>query len=153
MKNRKKSAGLLLFRETVRGLEVLLAHPGGPFFAKKDLGHWTIPKGEIDDGEDALAAAHREFREETGFDVLGPEISLGTVTQKNGKLVRAWAVCGDADCRQLRSNEFEMEWPRGSGRMQSFPEVDRAEWFDLDEARRKIKPAQAKFLDELERRK
>jgi predicted NUDIX family NTP pyrophosphohydrolase len=149
-KRGKTSAGLLLFRETSRGLEVLLVHPGGPFFAKKDLGDWSIPKGEIDGAEELLAAAYREMEEETGFEVeRGGEIPLGQVTQKNGKVVHAWAVRGEADVSRLRSNEFEMEWPRGSGRMRSFPEVDRAEWFSLDEARRRIKAAQERFLDTL----
>ena len=146
----KTSAGLLLYRVTRRGeLEVLLVHPGGPFFAKKDLGAWTVPKGEIDPGEELLAAAHRELAEETGFTAPGPALALGTVKQKNGKIVHAWAVRGDADVSRLRSNEFELEWPRGSGRMRSFPEVDRAEWFSLDEARRRIKAAQEPFLDRL----
>ena len=146
----KTSAGLLLYRVTRKGeLEVLLVHPGGPFFAKKDLGAWTVPKGEIDPGEELLAAAHRELAEETGFTAPGPALALGTVKQKNGKIVHAWAVRGDADVSRLRSNEFELEWPRGSGRMRSFPEVDRAEWFSLDEARRRIKAAQEPFLDRL----
>jgi predicted NUDIX family NTP pyrophosphohydrolase len=146
----KTSAGLLLYRVTPVGeLEVLLVHPGGPFFVKKDLGAWTVPKGEIDAGEDLLAAAHRELLEETGFTAPGPAIPLGQVTQRNGKIVHAWAVRGDADVTRLVSNHFELEWPRGSGRMRSFPEVDRAEWFDLAEARRRINPAQIAFLDTL----
>ena len=148
----KTSAGLLLYRVTPGGeLEVLLVHPGGPLFARKDLGIWTVPKGEIDKGEDLLAAAHRELGEETGFTAPGRAIALGRVTQKSGKIVYAWAVRGDADVSRLRSNNFELEWPRKSGRVQEFPEVDRAEWFDLAEARRRINPAQVAFIDALER--
>lgn len=145
----RTSAGLLLYRQTPDGLEVLLVHPGGPFWARKDLGAWSIPKGEADDCEDLLAVAHRELAEETGFTASGPELSLGHVRQKAGKVVHAWAVRADADPSQLRSNEFEIEWPPRSGRMRAFPEVDRAAWFDLAEARRRINPAQAAFLDAL----
>jgi predicted NUDIX family NTP pyrophosphohydrolase len=145
----KISAALLLYRSGSSGLEVLLVHPGGPFWQRKDLGAWSIPKGEVAEGEDLLAAAQRELREETGFLAAGEAIPLGSVRQPGGKIVHAWAVRGDADPRALRSNRFELEWPRGSGRMQSFPEVDRAEWFDLAEARRRILPAQASFLDAL----
>jgi predicted NUDIX family NTP pyrophosphohydrolase len=144
------SAGILLYRAAERGWEVLLVHPGGPFFARKDLGAWSIPKGEPDEGEALLAAARREFREETGFALSGPELPLGTVKQKGGKIVHAWAVRGDADPRRLESNHFELEWPRGSGQTRSFPEVDRAEWFPLDEARRRIKAAQIPLIDALE---
>jgi len=144
------SAGILLYRASEKGWEVLLAHPGGPFFARKDLGAWSIPKGEPDDGEELLAAARREFREETGFDLSGPELPLGTVKQKGGKVVHAWAVRGDADPGRLKSNHFELEWPKGSRRTRSFPEVDRAEWFSLDEARRRIKAAQVPLIDALE---
>jgi predicted NUDIX family NTP pyrophosphohydrolase len=143
------SAALLLYRISEGGPEVLLVHPGGPFWQRKDLGAWSIPKGEVAEGEDLLTAAQREFREETGFTAHGEPIPLGSVRQAGGKVVHAWAVRGDADPRALRSNTFEMEWPRGSGRMQSFPEVDRAEWFDLAEARRRILPAQSAFLDAL----
>jgi len=143
------SAGLLLYRSTSRGLEVLLVHPGGPFWANKDLGSWSIPKGETTEGEDLLTAANREFREETGASAEGPAIALGHLRQRSGKIVHAWAVRGDFDPGQLRSNSFEMEWPRGSGEMRTFPEVDRAEWFDLTEARRRILPGQAGFLDAL----
>jgi predicted NUDIX family NTP pyrophosphohydrolase len=145
----KTSAGLLLVRATPAGYEVLLVHPGGPFWARRDLGAWSIPKGEVDEGEDLLAAAHRELREETGFSADGPAIPLGHVRQRSGKVVHAWAVRGDADPSHLRSNSFEVEWPRGSGRMRSFPEVDRAAWFDPAEARRRIVPAQAGLLDAL----
>jgi predicted NUDIX family NTP pyrophosphohydrolase len=150
-KAERLSAGLLLFRTTARGLEVLLVHPGGPFYARKDLGVWSIPKGLPEAGEELLAAARREFAEETGFAASGPFESLGTVLQKNGKRVHAWAARGDADPAELRSNHFELEWPRGSGVKRSFPEVDRAAWLSLDEARRKIVPAQAELLDALER--
>jgi predicted NUDIX family NTP pyrophosphohydrolase len=146
----RTSAGLLLYRRTPRGLEVLLVHPGGPFFARKDLGAWSIPKGEADDGEDLLAVAQRELAEETGFAATGSVRALGQVRQKGGKTVHAWAALGDADPSALRSNTFEIEWPPRSGRTGTFPEVDRAEWFDLAEARRRINPAQAAFLDALE---
>ena len=145
-------AGILLYRCGAEGLDVLRAHPGGPFFQNKDLGSWTIPKGRVEEGEDPLSAARREFREETGFVLNGPAIALGKTRQRRDKIVHAWAVRGDADPGELCSNAFEMEWPRGSGQMRSFPEVDRAEWFDLAEARRRILPGQALFLDELETR-
>lgn len=146
----KTSAGLLLHRRSARGVEVLLVHPGGPFWARRDAGAWSIPKGEVGEGEDLLAAARREFREETGFPLpRGPAVALGELRQRGGKIVHAWAVQGDLDPGGLRSNTFEMEWPRGSGRTRSFPEVDRAEWFDLAEARRRILPGQAGFLDAL----
>jgi predicted NUDIX family NTP pyrophosphohydrolase len=144
------SAGLLLHRRTARGVEVLLVHPGGPFWAHRDAGAWSIPKGEVGESEDLLAAARREFREETGFPApRGPAIDLGRLRQRGGKIVHAFALEGDLDPGRLRSNAFEMEWPRGSGRTRSFPEVDRAEWFDPAEARRRILPGQAGFLDAL----
>lgn len=143
------SAGLLLYRSTLSGLEVLLVHPGGPFWRRKDLGAWSIPKGEATEGEDLLAAAKREFNEETGFHAKGPAIPLGLTRQPGGKIVHAWAVNGDVDPSQLRSNTFQIEWPRGSGRIRSFPEVDEAAWFHLAEAQRRIAPAQATFLDAL----
>lgn len=146
----KTSAGLLLYRRAPAGLEVLLVHPGGPFWQGKDLGAWSIPKGEIGPDEDPLAAARREFREETGLEAPGPAAALGQLRQPGGKVVHAWALEGDADPGALRSNTFSMEWPRGSRRMQAFPEVDRAEWFGLAEARRRILPGQAAFLDALE---
>jgi len=145
----KRSAGLLMFRRRGDGLHVLLVHPGGPFWKNKDLGAWTIPKGEHDAGEEALAAATREFREETGIEPRGPFIQLTPVKQAGGKLVEAWAFEGDADAAAIRSNTFSIEWPRGSGRLQDFPEVDRAEWFSLDDARRKILRGQAPLLEEL----
>jgi predicted NUDIX family NTP pyrophosphohydrolase len=143
------SAGLLLYRLVGDDVEVLLVHPGGPFWARKDLGAWSIPKGETDAGEENFAAARREFREELGSDVDGPATPLGVVQQAGGKRVHAWAVCGDLDPSAITSNTFEIEWPRGSGKQHAFPEVDRAEWFAIDEARRRILPAQAAFLDRL----
>jgi predicted NUDIX family NTP pyrophosphohydrolase len=143
------SAGLLLFRERPGGVEVLLVHPGGPFFARRDAGAWSIAKGEVEAGEDLLSAARRELHEETGFTAAGAAIPLGTVRQKGGKIVHAWAVRGDADPEALRSNTFELEWPRGSGRRRAFPEVDRAAWFTLAEARQRMNPAQAPLLDRL----
>jgi predicted NUDIX family NTP pyrophosphohydrolase len=145
----KTAAGLLLYRRGSLGVEVLLAHPGGPFWARKDLGAWTIPKGEIDPGEDPVAAARREFREEIGLDVSGPVEPLGQIRQPGGKVVRIWTAEGDFDPSQLASNTFEMEWPKGSGKVRVFPEVDRAGWFELAEARRRILPGQAPFLDAL----
>jgi predicted NUDIX family NTP pyrophosphohydrolase len=147
----KVSAGLLMYRKVAGVLEVFLVHPGGPFFAKKDLEVWGIPKGEIDKGEDALAAARREFEEETGFKAEGEFLPLMPVTQKGGKIVQAWAMEGDCDPKKMKSNTFTMEWPSRSGRNQEFPEVDRSGWFAIDEAKRKINPAQIGFLDELQR--
>jgi len=145
----KKSAGLLLFRRNSQGLrvEVLLVHPGGPFWRKKDEGAWTIPKGEFIDDEDALAAARREFQEETGSDAPAGEYSaLKPVKQAGGKIVTAWAFEGDCDADAIRSNTFTMEWPPGSGRQQEFPEVDRAAWFDLETAEEKILKGQLDFI-------
>lgn len=146
----RRSAGILLFRETSGTLEVLLVHPGGPFWAKKDDGVWSIPKGEFEDNEDALAAARREFEEETGLRVAREAIPLEPLKQPSGKTVYAWAVRGDADPAALKSNIFSMEWPPNSGRRQDFPEVDRAGWFTIKEARRKILKGQAGFLDQLQ---
>lgn len=143
------SAGLLLYRRTGGELEVLLVHPGGPFWRRKDLGAWSIPKGEANSDEDLLRAAQREVEEELGAAVEGPMTPLGVVRQRSGKLVHAWAVPADFDPAQLRSNTFEIEWPRGSGAKQAFPEVDRAAWFPIPEARRRILPAQAPLLDRL----
>jgi len=146
---KKRSAGILLFRRRAE-LEVLLVHPGGPFWAKKDLGAWSIPKGEHDEGEDGQACAIREFTEETGSAPSPGQLQdLGTIRQKAGKTVQAWALEGDLDAAAVRSNTFELQWPPRSGRMQVFPEIDRAEWFGLDEARERINPAQADFLDRL----
>lgn len=143
-----RSAGLLLYRRR-RVLEVFLVHPGGPFFARKDAGAWSIPKGVIEPGEDPLAAARREVAEETGFVVEGEAVALPPVRQKSGKEVLAFAVCADVDPAALRSNTFTLEWPPRSGRMQEFPEVDRGAWFPLEEARVKILPAQAPLLTAL----
>ncbi len=143
------SSGLLLFRRSPRGIEVFLAHPGGPFWTRRDLAAWTIPKGLVDDGENLLDAAQREFNEETGIDAAGPFIPLGSVKQKSGKTVHAWAWEGDADARTARSNTATTEWPRGSGHWITFPEVDRCGWFDLDTARTKLNAAQATFIDRL----
>jgi predicted NUDIX family NTP pyrophosphohydrolase len=145
------SAGVLMYRRTDRGLEVLLAHPGGPFFVKKDAGGWTIPKGEPADGEALEAAAAREFTEETGLPVTPPLAPLGEVRQKGGKTVHAWAFSGELPPGFTpASNNFELEWPPRSGRKQLFPEIDRAEMFPLEIAREKINPAQAVFLDRLQ---
>ena len=145
----RRSAGLLMYRRSGGILEVLLVHPGGPFWMKKDAGAWSIPKGEYGTGEEALAAAAREFQEETGLVARGPYTPLTPIRQQGGKVVEAWAFEGDCDAESLKSTTFSLEWPRGSGRRQEFPEVDRAGWFGLDEARRKILPAQAALLDEL----
>jgi len=142
----------LPFRRVDDGVEVLLVHPGGPFWAKKDLGAWSIPKGEFDEGEEARACALRELEEELGSDLsLRPErlIELGSVRQKSGKVVHCWAAEADFDPAELRSNRFNIEWPPRSGRQREFPEVDRAEWFGPEEARRKIISAQAELIDRL----
>jgi predicted NUDIX family NTP pyrophosphohydrolase len=144
----KPSAGLLLYR-LHNELEVFLVHMGGPYWTRKDLGAWSIPKGEYEAGEDALEAAKREFAEETGFTVDGEFRKLTSVKQPSGKVVEAWAIEGDVDPAKLRSNTFTMEWPVGSGHQREFPEVDRAAWFSLAEARRKIFKGQLKLLDEL----
>jgi len=146
----QRSAGILLFRRGSDGLEVLLVHPGGPFFARKDDGSWSIPKGLYEDGEEPLAAARREFEEELGSPCPGGDaLELGEIRQKNGKRVTAWAIEGDLDAASIVSNTFELEWPPRSGNLQTFPEVDRAAWFTLDAARTKILAAQASFLDRL----
>jgi predicted NUDIX family NTP pyrophosphohydrolase len=144
------SAGLLLFRRPCGELEVYLAHPGGPFWEDRDLGAWTVPKGLVERGEDPLATAVREFEEETGIRPEGPFVPLGSVRQKAGKLVHAWAWEGEADARRVRSNTMRVEVPRGSGRWLTFPEVDRCEWFDAERAREKINPAQAELIDRLQ---
>ncbi len=147
----RRSAGLLLYRRAP-ALEVLLVHPGGPFWARKDAGAWTIPKGEVADGEEPLACALRELAEELGEAAPTPVtfVELGAVRQRAGKEVLAWAAEGDFDPARLRSNTFELEWPPRSGRLLEVPEVDRAEWFGLDQARRLINPAQAALVDRLE---
>jgi predicted NUDIX family NTP pyrophosphohydrolase len=146
----RTSAGLLLYRRAAGAIEVLLVHPGGPLWAKKDLGVWSIPKGEIEPAEDPLTAARREFREETGFTAHGPFVPLAPRIQRSGKIVSAWAVEGDGDPARLVSGTFSMEWPPRSGERREFPEVDRAAWFGIPEARRRIVSGQAGLLDELE---
>jgi predicted NUDIX family NTP pyrophosphohydrolase len=146
---KNQSAGLLLYRRKKSGVEVLLAHPGGPFWQRKDEGAWTVPKGLIGTGEPALTAARREFFEETGHSPDGEVLALGEAKQPGGKTVHVWAAQGDWDAALLRSNMFELEWPPRSGRRQSFPEIDRAEWFSLEAARIKILKGQAVFLDRL----
>lgn len=149
----KIAAGILLYRRatTPASVEVLLVHPGGPFWAKKDLAAWSIPKGEPNEGEDLIETARREFSEETGGTADGEAWSLSSLKQPGGKVVHAWAIEGDFDPARLHSNAFTMEWPRGSGRVQEFPEVDRAEWFTVPEARRRILPGQLSFLERLEK--
>jgi predicted NUDIX family NTP pyrophosphohydrolase len=148
---RSNSAGILLHRRGESGIEVLLVHPGGPFWARKDQGAWSIPKGELDGDEDPRACALREFAEETGTRLPDTALDdLGSVKQKSGKVVFAFAAAGDLDPATLVSNTFELEWPPRSGRMQAFPEIDRAEWFGLDAAREKLNPAQVAFVDRLE---
>lgn len=149
---RKQSAGLLLYRQRPGGLEVLLVHPGGPFWAGKDEGAWSIPKGEYGRDEDPLAAAYREFNEETGGAAAGAAIPLGPLKQPSGKIITAFALEGDCDAGAIRSNTFTLEWPPRSGRQQEFPEVDRAAWFPLDAARRKIIKGQVGFLDALQQK-
>jgi predicted NUDIX family NTP pyrophosphohydrolase len=143
------SAGLLMYRMVDGELQMLLAHPGGPYFKNKDDGAWSIPKGEIGPGEDLLEAAKREFAEETGVMPTGPFLALTPVTQKGGKLVHAWAFAGDCDPKANVSNTFTMEWPPKSGQQQAFPEIDRVDFFDVANAKRKIKAAQQPLLDEL----
>jgi predicted NUDIX family NTP pyrophosphohydrolase len=147
---RAQSAGIMLHRGVGAGLEVLLVHPGGPLWTKRDGGVWSIPKGEYDDDEDALAAARREFAEELGSPPPDAEpLELGEIRQKSGKRVVAWALAGDLDADRIESNTFTMQWPPRSGRMQEFPEVDRAAWFTVPEAREKLNPAQVQLLERL----
>jgi predicted NUDIX family NTP pyrophosphohydrolase len=150
VKPAKTSAGLLLYRRAGGRLELFLAHPGGPFWRQREDGAWTIPKGVAEAGEDLLAAACREFEEETGVRPTGPFLALGSIRQKAGKVVHGWAWEGDADASQVISNTMRTEWPRGSGRLITFPEVDRCAWFDPEAARLKINPAQAEFIVRLE---
>jgi predicted NUDIX family NTP pyrophosphohydrolase len=156
MATRKSSCGILMYRvmyrERTGRLEVFLVHPGGPFWAARDLGAWSIPKGEPAEGEDPLAAARREFAEETGFDAGGLAEPLTPVRQAGGKVVQAWAVAGDCDPAAMRSNTFPIEWPPRSGKMREFPEADRGEWFETAAAKEKINPAQRLLVEELERR-
>jgi predicted NUDIX family NTP pyrophosphohydrolase len=145
---KKTSAGLLLYRR--RGvLEVFLVHPGGPFWAKKDAGAWSLPKGEFVEGDDPLAAAKREFTEETGFPIDGEFRRLDPLKQRSGKVIHAWVIEADCDASQVRSNLFSLEWPPKSGQIQKFPEVDRAEWFSIPEARKRIIAGQVGFIDQL----
>jgi predicted NUDIX family NTP pyrophosphohydrolase len=147
----KISAGIVLFRFQNRALQVFLVHPGGPFWAKKDLGAWSIPKGLLDQDEDTLAAAQREFREETGFTVSGNFLHLKPAKQKSGKVIHAWAVEGDCNPTEMKSNTFSLEWPPRSGKQEEFPEVDRAAWFDIKEAKERIIPGQLGLLEELQK--
>jgi len=152
LKSRRRlvsSAGILMYRHAGPSLEVLLVHPGGPYWRKKDEGAWSIPKGELEEGEEAEVAARREFTEETGVALSGLLDRLGEIRQRGGKRVIAFAVEGDVDVRTIRSNTFEIEWPPKGGRMQSFPEIDRAEWFDLPSAHAKILQGQRPLLDRL----
>lgn len=146
----KRSAGLLMYRRRESGMEVFLVHPGGPFWAKKDHGAWTLPKGEYEPDEDPLDAARREFQEETGFVASGDFIELGSVRQKSGKIVVAWAFEGDCDPAELVSNTCEIEWPPHSGRRMEIPEVDRGRWFGIAEARNSVRAEQGELLDRLE---
>ena len=148
----KLSAGILMFRRKGREVEVLLAHPGGPFWSKKDEGAWSIPKGLYEANEDPLAAARREFKEETGFEPGGEFLELGSFKQPSGKTVSAWAVEGDLDPGKVVSNTFSVEWPPKSGRLQEFPEIDRAEWFSMAAARKKILKGQLPILTALSER-
>lgn len=148
----KISSGLILYRIREHKLEVLLVHPGGPIWAKKDEGAWSIPKGEIKQGEDMLFAAKREFEEEVGGYPDGEFLTLGSITQKGGKIVHAWAFKGDYDVKSIKSNTFKMEWPPKSGKEAEFPEIDRAEFFEIEEAKRKINAAQIELLVRLKER-
>ena len=149
---KKNSAGILLYRIRSGALEVFLVHPGGPFWAKKDAGTWSIPKGEFEEGADPLETATREFFEETGSPIDGSFMLLTSQKQRSGKLVHAWAVQGDIDASSVRSNNFSMEWPPRSGKQQEFPEIDKGEWFTIPVAREKLLAGQRGFLDELEKK-
>jgi predicted NUDIX family NTP pyrophosphohydrolase len=146
----QKSAGIVLYRIQNNSIEVFLVHPGGPYWSKKDDGAWSIPKGEFDENEEPLAAAKREFEEETGIKISGGFLQLNPVKQKGGKLVYAWAVEGDIDPAKIKSNSFEIEWPPRSGKMKSFPEIDKAAWFQISDAKKKIIEAQSALIKELE---
>ncbi|MGH9858193.1 MAG: NUDIX domain-containing protein, partial [Acidobacteriota bacterium] len=146
----KQSAGILVYKKKNNVTEVLIVHPGGPFWAKKDKGAWSIPKGEPQEGDDRLETAKREFREETGHEAPNGEfIELGSIKNKSGKVIYAWAVEGDLDASNVKSNTFTMEWPPKSGNQQEFVEVDKAGWFNLEKAKEKLNPAQADFIDRL----
>jgi predicted NUDIX family NTP pyrophosphohydrolase len=148
-RSKKQSAGVLVYRRSERGIQVLLAHPGGPIFRHRDAAAWTIPKGEIEQGEEPLAAARRELEEETGYVLPGPYVSLGSVKLKSGKIVHAWACEGDVDLSAFRSCLFQMEWPPRSGRLSEFPELDRVEYFDVEVARVKLNEAQSDLVSRL----
>ena len=143
------SAGILLYRFKNQQLEVMLVHPGGPYWVNKDLGAWSIPKGLIEENEPPLEAAKREFKEETGFEVDGDFVELGTLKQPSRKIVHAWALEKDIDTTRIVSNFFELEWPKNSGKLEEFPEVDKGEWFDVEEAKTKILKGQVRFIDML----
>lgn len=145
----KRSAGLLMYRTCNGSLELFLVHPGGPYWAKKDDGAWSIPKGEYPAGEDPLEAAKREFREETGLETEGETLELQPVKQSGGKIVHAWAVEGNCDPREIKSNTFSIEWPPRSGAIKEFPEIDRADWFEVEAAKKKILSGQVAFIDQL----
>ena len=145
----RRSAGLLMYRRRGDALEVLLVHPGGPLWARKDLGAWSIPKGEYEAGEDPLAAARREFEEETGFTAAGEFLQLSELRLPGRKVISAWAIEGDCDPSLIRSNNFSLEWPPKSGKIREFPEVDRAEWFSIEAARSKLLRGQSGLLNEL----
>jgi predicted NUDIX family NTP pyrophosphohydrolase len=147
----KSSAGLLMYRRRHGVIEVLLVHPGGPFWAKKDLGSWSIPKGLFEQDEDPLEAAKREFKEETGYQATGKFIPLTSLKQAGGKIIHAWAVEGNLDTSSIKSNTFPMEWPPRSGKWKNFPEVDRAEWLTIDVAKEKILKGQIGFIEELQK--
>lgn len=149
---KKTSAGIILYRIRSEVLEVFLVHPGGPFWAKKDAGAWSIPKGEFEEGIEPLETAKREFREETGSHINGAFIELTPLVQPSGKLIYGWAVSGDIDASSIKSNMFSMEWPPRSGTQQEFPEVDRGEWFAVPQALEKLLPGQHGFLDELQKK-
>jgi predicted NUDIX family NTP pyrophosphohydrolase len=146
----KQSAGILIYRRRPAGLEVFLVHPGGPFWQSKDAGAWSIPKGEFSENDDPLQTAKSELREETGLTVDGPFVPLEPIRQRGGKVVHAWIVEADVEPGQVKSNTFSVEWPRGSGKLRSFPEVDRAEWFSLQEAAEKILTSQRPLLEQLQ---
>jgi len=147
---KKRSAGILVFRKRDTNHEVFLVHPGGPYWAKKDMNAWSVPKGEFDEGEEPFLAAKREFREETGFEISGNFIELDPVKQPSGKIIHTWAVDSDLDASKTDSNLFEMEWPPGSGKREEFPEVDNAGWFSFEIARQKIVKGQVPILEQLE---
>jgi predicted NUDIX family NTP pyrophosphohydrolase len=149
---KRASAGVLLYRIRDGTLEVLLVHPGGPFWAGKDAGAWSIPKGELEEGDDALTTARREFEEETGMPLTGELVPLTPLKQPSGKLVHAWAAAGDMDASSITSNKFLMEWPPRSGKQQEFPEIDRGEWFTIAAAKEKILAGQRGFIEELQQR-